>query len=1129
MNPFVLRDRDHLDDIVQRYLDDRANDLEIGFLEANHPLWLDSLWRLLKEIDNTMDQIRRSVKSSERGSILNDFDLEALHIDYLISDLTGTESLDVEVDAERPASSVVTNETQLQLSWSNGQIIAWAGGHDAEPGNEQTVRDLLKTHDGDAISWLEHEAIEIPERNEAFALSSPMTSALGWLVGCGVVDPEATSFGTSARWFGLAAAFAVELVAQGRMIPTLEQFKGARRQSKSNLGTFHIRWAAAVMDRDHLDELSEAVPGAAMAASDRKDRKEFTGAVVADLCDAITRVAAQQLVVPATSDAPTSKNDLGETVLARLNGNAFQTPYHLGNELVNKMGRWTQSVAGAANLRLIVRLNPPDEDDAWFAEVLAPVTKGEPEPVEVAMATASQTRSKVIDRQLKRIERLFPELLRPGGRRRGEVILSQEEAWRLMSDVGESLTTAGFDVIAPQLQRRKATPSLRLTTEESETVVGAHQLANVRWSAVFDDVELSIEEIHALAAEARPMIKSGGEWIEVDRVDLVAAAEALAERAKKPTMSGAEMLRHALGLEQSPFSAQTSLAGQGWAADLMRSLQTLPETPTTKPEGFNGELRSYQADALAWLNFLDEAGLGGCLALDMGLGKTPTTLASLPKGSDIGPSLVIAPPAVVGNWANEAKKFMPNLKVLVHHGQRRRKEKELLAAAKLVDVIITTYGTAIRDMDSLSKIEFTKAVIDEAQAIKNPAAETSRQLRRLNARTRLALTGTPIENGLGDLWAILDWANPGLIGSRSHFIAQLSPTKRGKNRESNEDALSALNGILVYRRTKSEPAIAKELPDRIDEVDHCVMTPEQIGLYQAVLDNLAKETAASDVGTPARKGAVLAAITALKQICNHPLNYNSKDDNTEMAGRSGKLSRLREIVEDVFAAGERVLVFTHFASFGERLADFLTETTGTPVGCYHGGLSRTARDEMVDEFQSRTGPGVMVLSLKAGGTGLNLTAASHVVLFDRWWNPAVEDQARDRVWRIGQKNTVICHRLICPGTIDERVEEVVSNKREIANIVLPKSSSVGDLDPDQLQQVLGLDPELLLDFDADDFERDRSVLEDADDTDITDSADTEPAQRSLFDVLDSTSDSSQTTAATTSIAGGNRTDSEGKS
>jgi SNF2 family DNA or RNA helicase len=253
--------------------------------------------------------------------------------------------------------------------------------------------------------------------------------------------------------------------------------------------------------------------------------------------------------------------------------------------------------------------------------------------------------------------------------------------------------------------------------------------------------------------------------------------------------------------------------------------------------------------------------------------------------------------------------------------------------------------------------------------------------------------------------------------------------------------------------------VAKELPDRIDELDHCMMTPEQIGLYQAVLDSLVVD--ATQVGGEPKQGAILAAITALKQICNHPAAYK-KDDTGPLSGRSGKLARLEEIVDTVFSAGERVLVFTHFAEWGVRLADHLSEVTGQKIDCYHGGLARGARDRMVEEFQNGTGPGALVLSLKAGGTGLNLTAANHVVLYDRWWNPAVEDQARDRAWRIGQTKTVISHRLVCPGTVDERVEEVVAGKRHIADLVLPKSSSLADLNADQLRAALGLRTDELL-------------------------------------------------------------------
>jgi SNF2 family DNA or RNA helicase len=461
-------------------------------------------------------------------------------------------------------------------------------------------------------------------------------------------------------------------------------------------------------------------------------------------------------------------------------------------------------------------------------------------------------------------------------------------------------------------------------------------------------------------------------------------------------------------------------------------------------------LRTYQAEALGWLGFLDAVDLGGCLALDMGLGKTPTVLAHLARTVEEGPALVLAPTAVVGNWEAEAAKFTPALRVVIHHGATRASAAELANEVARADIVITTYATAVRDVEALAQVAWRRLILDEAQAIKNPASETNQQLRRIPARTKLALTGTPIENGLGDLWSILDFCNPGLVGARPTFIAQLA----GEG----EAALRALNGILVFRRTKSEPEVAAELPDRIDELDHCRMTVEQIGLYQAVLDTLVKNSA--DADREPQKGAVLAAITALKQICNHPAAY--QDDGRPLAGRSGKLARLEELVEAVFAAGERVLIFTHFAEWGKRLAEHLTETTGTPIACYHGGLARGARDRIVREFQSGEGAGAFVLSLTAGGTGLNLTAANHVVLYDRWWNPAKEDQARDRAWRIGQTRTVVSHRLVCPGTIDERVEDVVAGKRHIADLALPKSSSLDDLDTDQLRIALGLDSHKLL-------------------------------------------------------------------
>ncbi len=843
------------------------------------------------------------------------------------------------------------------------------------------------------------------------------------------------------------------------MVPVV---KKARRSVETPKGTetsspFEVRWSPALVDDAEHQALAAALPGAVGVIESRPDSGAMTSAILHDLVTAICHEAAGRLDVPAPPPDATSKGDVAETFLALLDGTPFLAPSRLGSELARRIDQWAKPVTGNQKFKLVIQLDPPDESNAWYLAVLAPNGEDRLLPVEQVMVNSSNTRRKEVENELVRLERLYPELLRPGARRRGEVVLSQEEAWQLMTREGQVLIAAGYDVRAPALSRKKPSPTLRLTSEETqESVVGAQQLANVRWSVVFDDIELTADDINDLASQARPLVKTRGQWVELDQADLAEAAAALAERADQTRLSGADMLRHALGLDGSPFSGGVSLAGEGWAAELLQHAANLPKDPPTTLDGFEGELRSYQAEARTWLEFLDSAGLGGCLALDMGLGKTPTMLAHIEVSKSDAPALVIAPPAVVGNWAAEAGKFVPDLDVLVHHGPSRATGSAVARAIGKVDLVITTYGTAVRDMEYLEAIEWDKVVLDEAQAIKNPASETAQQLRRLSARTRVALTGTPIENGLGDLWAIMDYTNPGLVGGRSAFIAQLSHA--GDAKDSAERALRALNGILVFRRTKSEPQIAAELPDRIDELDHCAMTPEQIGLYQAVLDSLVVE--AADEEGPKRKGAVLAAITALKQICNHPAAY--QDDDKPLDGRSGKLARLNEIVDNVFAANERVLIFTHFATWGERLAEYLTERTGRQIHCYHGGLSRGARDRMVEEFQAKTEAGAMVLSLKAGGTGLNLTAASHVVLYDRWWNPAVEDQARDRVWRIGQTSTVICHRLVCPGTVDERVEEVVAGKRRIAEMVLPKSSSVGDLDAEQLQVALGLNPDLLL-------------------------------------------------------------------
>jgi hypothetical protein len=776
--------------------------------------------------------------------------------------------------------------------------------------------------------------------------------------------------------------------------------------------------------------------------------------------DAVCRAGAARLVTAATVPVSRSRSEVREAVLAGLDGTPFVAAIRPGAELADELSRWTAPVTGDRTVTLTVRLAAPEDDGGWLLSVEVDGPEGSRQHVEDALAGDRPARATAVEAELRRLERLLPALLRPG-RRRGRVVLDGAEAWELMTTTGPILEAAGFRVRVPALSRRRPATRLQLTAEafSGPSLVGAQQLSRVRWSVLVDDVELDAGAIARLAAQARPLMKVKGGWVELDKADLDAAAAALADRAGTTELSGAAILRHAVGLEGGPMGGPTLVEGHGWAVDLVRGAAAGAARPLPAPDGFAGELRHYQAEARGWLGFLDRAGLGGCLAMDMGLGKTPTVLAHMLEGRKEGPTLVIAPAAVLSNWAAEAERFAPELDVRIHHGADRAGAGDVAAEVAGADVLITTYATAVRDVDALAEIKWDRLVVDEAQAIKNPASDTHQELRRIPARSRLALTGTPVENGLGDLWAILDFTNPGLVGPRAGFVEALSGGGDGKVR-AGEAALRALNGLLVFRRTKAEPEIAAELPDKIDELDRCAMTPEQVGLYQAVLDNLLAGGTEDDRGS--RKGHVLAAITHLKQICDHPAAYLD-DDQGPLDGRSGKLTRLEELVDAVFFAGERMLVFTHFARWGERLATHLSAHTGMDIGCYHGGLSRSARDRLVREFQEGTGPGALVLSIKAGGTGLNLTAASHVVLYDRWWNPAVEDQARDRAWRIGQAHTVVSHRLVCPGTVDERVEEVVAGKRHIADLVLPASSSLGDLGAEELRIALGLGPEAMVD------------------------------------------------------------------
>ena len=1035
-----------LETAIWSIADGRASADDLALFETDEGRTLAVLDRLIGDAEDDLASVR-GIHGDERDQVVADFTdtLKSLHRTAarlrplppspILAELDGDDSISWEY--------LEPGEVRLQASWAEGRVIVWAAGRGTDPDSNDALADRLQAVGGPPNGWEVHPGVTLPGGVRAEALSISMRDALGWLVAVGGgVAPEGV--GASLLWVGRAAVEGVRLAARGAIMPSLRV--ATRRDGHGTEAS--VRWVPAFLSRAGIDELSAAMPGT-VAAVDGGAAHTTTVAVITAVAEAIMSESAERVDLKAQPPSAKTTTDLGDTMLARIDGAPFAADPTLARDMARRFDQWARSVTDTAHPRLVVQLDAPGAGGVWLMSVHLKLAKGKLVPIDEALRAQEGSRAALAE--WTRLGRIFPALGRAGVRARGQLALSQDEAWDFLTMVGPTLVATGFDVRAPQISRRKATPSLRLFAESSaESVVGAHQLSNVAWSVLFDDVELTAAEVSRLAKQARPLVQSRGKWVELDRVDLEKAAVALAERESTTQLTGAEILRHSMGLDSSGLAGGIVVQGQSWANDVLRRAGEASAAPVTPPEGFVGELRSYQTEALSWIGFLDAAELGGCLALDMGLGKTPTVLAHLARTAGNGTTLVVAPAAVVGNWAAEAARFAPGLRVLVHHGISRSEADEFGAELAKADIVITTYATAVRDVEMLAATTWRTMVLDEAQAIKNPASDTAQQLRRIAAHTRLALTGTPIENGVADLWSILDFTNPGLVGPRPAFVAQLSGDS--------ESALKALNGILLFRRTKTEPEVAAQLPDKIDELDHCTMTPEQIGLYQAVLDDLVLNVS-NELGER-KEGAILAAITALKQICNHPAAYN--DDGQPLAGRSGKLARLEEIVESVFAAHERVLIFTHFATWGRRLADHLSQVTGTPVACYDGSLTRGVRDKLVADFQSGEGAGALVLSLKAGGTGLNLTSANHVVLYDRWWNPAVEDQARDRAWRIGQSRTVISHRLVCPGTVDERVEEVVAGKRHIAQLVLPRGSSMADLSTDQLRIAFGLRPEELL-------------------------------------------------------------------
>ena len=590
--------------------------------------------------------------------------------------------------------------------------------------------------------------------------------------------------------------------------------------------------------------------------------------------------------------------------------------------------------------------------------------------------------------------------------------------------------------------------------------LGVDALIHYDWGIALGDTVLTPAEFHRLAANQQPLVRHRGRWFEV-REDLTSSlAQILKENGNRPGLTVGEALYWSMGgLAPQLGMRSPEITAEGWVGDVLERLRgDVSPAPILMGEEFHGQLRPYQERGVGWLDFMRLCGLGACLADDMGLGKTVQLIALLLHDRKLmpvrpGPTLVLCPMSVVGNWQREIERFAPGLRVMVHHGFRRLRDHTFPAEAAASDVVVTTYALAHRDRHQLAQVTWERLVLDEAQNIKNPSTLQTRAVRGLRARTRVGLTGTPLENRLSELWSILDVLNPGYLGNRAEFRRTFAlPIERYRDR-SRQLTLRRLVQPFLLRRLKTDPHVIRDLPEKLEMRVFCNLTREQATLYQAVVSEMMAVIEQSE--GIARRGIILNTLTKLKQVCNHPLHF--RPDGGEVEGRSGKVARLTEMLEEILAEGDRALVFTQFTEMGTILQNHLAEKLRTEISFLHGGTPRAARDRLVEEFQEGEGPAVFLLSLRAGGTGLNLTAARHVFHFDRWWNPAVEDQATDRAFRIGQTRNVQVHKFVCVGTLEERIDQMILEKRDLASVIVGAGEQwLTEMDTKQLREVLTL-------------------------------------------------------------------------
>ncbi|MGI8946394.1 MAG: SNF2-related protein [Ornithinimicrobium sp.] len=893
-------------------------------------------------------------------------------------------------------------------------------------------------------------------------------------------------YGASVRFVAELVDFARDLVERGRVLPSLLD-----GEDDGDEGGASARWRPVLQGPDLLtaQDLVAAVPPVfrAEARAPEDDRGQSPADLVSAALHALVDAAMRERLrgmslLPKRRGRPPRRIPVAEKWVEALSGadGRFDAEPDELDALAEGLEPWTEFGIGAAGparatFRL-VEVNQNLDLDEW--EVDEDATGRSPDDTAAAtvwrvefllqsvedpslLLPADQVwdggdslrrwlerPDELLLAELGRASTIYPALgdaLRQA--RPSALLLDTAGAHDFLATRAGALDQAGFGILLPSWWSHRRPLGLRAkaTTEKDAAVTSGsfsrESLVDFDWQLALGDEVLTADELAALAATKEPLVRLRGQWVAVDPEQVRRGLELLEAGSDSDTVrarTAAEVIALAAAHPDdidTPLPV-TSVVADGWLGDLLAGTleQTLQPVPT--PATLDAELRPYQQRGLSWLAFLSSLGLGGCLADDMGLGKTVQLLALeahvRAAKPDTGPTLLLCPMSLVGNWQREAQRFAPSLRVHSHHGPGRLRGEALTHRLADTDLLLTTYQTATRDVDELEGHDWERLVLDEAQAVKNSRSKAAKAVRRLRAEHRVALTGTPVENRLSELWSIMDVVNPGLLGSPEMFRARYAiPVERHGETEPAE-RLRAITRPYVLRRLKTDTTIIDDLPEKIEIKQYCNLTAEQASLYATVVADMMDKI--EDSEGIARRGNVLAAMTKLKQVCNHPAQL--LHDRSPVAARSGKVIRLEEIVEEILAEGDRALLFTQFTEFAEMLLPHLAARFGTDVAYLYGGTPKTRRDELVARFQDGEGPPLFLLSLKAGGTGLNLTAANHVIHLDRWWNPAVENQATDRAFRIGQRRNVQVRKFVCVGTLEEKIDTVIEEKKALADLVV---------------------------------------------------------------------------------------------